>query len=167
MTNSTRHVLLTEVRRYQPITYKTDLWTISADSVNKLGSWINEWRVKDKQTSINTDYINDIAILGPVYIFGKIGCYARNTSIRNLPRKNDHLIHQTYTALNNNFKVATFPLVNALPAAMCTNDALKFLGGYGNVLFTHLRVGIWSRKLLTKEHSLTKNPHCTVCGTPQ
>lgn len=48
---------------------------------------------------------------------------------------------------------------------MCANDALKFLGGYGDLLSTNRRVGIWSSKLFTEERSLEKNPHCKVCGT--
>ncbi|ATP12716.1 hypothetical protein BHOIPH791_06800 [Bartonella henselae] len=146
---------------------KADLWIISADSPDMLRPWINEWCVKNKQAYINSGYVNDIAIFGPFYIPGQTGCYACSTSIENLPEKGDSLIHEACTAINNNFKVATFPPVNALSAAMCANDALKFLGGYGNLLSIDRRVGIWSSQLFTEERSLKKNPHCKVCGTPQ
>ncbi|WP_245262478.1 hypothetical protein [Bartonella koehlerae] len=105
--------------------------------------------------------------MGPFYIPGQTGCYACSISIGNLPEKSNPLIHEACTAINNNFKVATFPSVNALSATMCANDALKFLEGYGNLLSTDCRVEIWSRQLFTEELSLKKNPHCKICGTPQ
>ncbi|WP_375649484.1 ThiF family adenylyltransferase [Bartonella sp. MU70NMGDW] len=146
---------------------KADLWIISADSPAQLGLWINEWCVKNKQAYINSGYVNDIAVFGPFYILKKTGCYACSSSIGNLPAKSDHLIYEACVMINNNFKVATFPPVNALSAAMCANDALKFLGGYGSLLSTDRRVGIWSSQLFTEERSLKKNPHCKVCGTTQ
>ncbi|WP_273788223.1 HesA/MoeB/ThiF family protein [Bartonella grahamii] len=146
---------------------KADLWIISADSPVRLGLWINEWCVKNKQAYINSGYVNDIAVFGPFYILKKTGCYACSSSIGNLLAKSDHLIYKACIMINNNFKVATFPPVNALSAAMCANDALKFLGGYGNLLSTDRRVEIWSSQLFTEERSLQKNPHCKVCGTTQ
>ncbi|EJF94637.1 ThiF family adenylyltransferase [Bartonella taylorii] len=144
-----------------------DLWIISADTPDQLVPWINEWCVQNKQAYINSGYVNDIAVFGPFYIPGQTGCYACSSSIGNLPPKSDHLIYEACAAINNNFKVATFPPVNALSASMCANDALKFLGGYGDLLSTNRRVGIWSSKLFTEERSLKKNPHCKVCGTKQ
>ncbi|EJF75421.1 ThiF family adenylyltransferase [Bartonella alsatica] len=146
---------------------RADLWIISADTPDQLVPWINEWCVKNKQAYINSGYVNDIAVFGPFYIPGKTGCYACSSSIGNLPLKSDGLIYEACAAINNNFKVATFPPVNALSAAMCANDALKFLGDYGDLLSTDRRVGIWSSKLFIEERSLKKNPHCKVCGTKQ
>ncbi|EJF81391.1 Sulfur carrier protein ThiS adenylyltransferase [Candidatus Bartonella washoeensis] len=146
---------------------RADLWIISADEPDHLVPWINQWCVKNQQAYINSGYVNDIAILGPFYIPEKTGCYACSSSIGNLPEKSDGLIYEACASINNNFKVATFPPVNALSAAMCANDALKFLGGYGDLLSTDRRVGIWSSKLFTEERSLKKNPHCKVCGTKQ
>ncbi|GAA5098466.1 ThiF family adenylyltransferase [Bartonella acomydis] len=144
---------------------KADLWVISADTPDQLMLWVNEWCVKNQQAYINSGYVNDIAAFGPFYIPGKTGCYACGSSIGNLPPKSNSLIYEACIAINNNFKVATFPPVNALSAAMCANDALKFLGNYGDLLSTDRRVGIWSSKLFTEERSLKKNPHCKVCGT--
>ncbi|WP_455475448.1 HesA/MoeB/ThiF family protein [Bartonella sp. B17] len=146
---------------------KADLWIISADTPDQLVPWINEWCVKNKQAYTNSGYVNDIAVFGPFYIPGKTGCYACNTSIRSLPEKSDRLIYEACAIINNNFKVATFPPVNALSASMCANDALKFLGGYGNLLSTDRRVGIWSSQLFVEERSLKKNPRCKICGTQQ
>ncbi|WP_234924819.1 ThiF family adenylyltransferase [Bartonella vinsonii] len=110
---------------------RADLWIISADEPDHLVPWINEWCVKNKQAYINSGYVNDIAVFGLFYILGKTGCYACSSSIGNFPEKSDGLIYEACAAINNNFKVATFPPVNALSAAICVNDALKFLGGGG------------------------------------
>ncbi|UTO28612.1 ThiF family adenylyltransferase [Bartonella harrusi] len=146
---------------------KADLWIISADEPDHLVPWINEWCIKNKQAYINSGTVNDIAVFGPFYIPGKTGCYACSSSLGNLPEKSEGLIYEACAAINNNFKVATFPPVNALSAAMCANDALKFLGGYGKLLSIDRRIGIWSSKFFTEERCLEKNPHCKVCGTKQ
>lgn len=57
--------------------------------------------------------------------------------------------------------------MNAFSAAMCANDALKFLGNYGDLLSTDRRIGIWSSKLFTEGRSFKKIPDCKVCGTKQ
>jgi len=143
---------------------KADIWIISADEPYYLVPWLNEWCVKNGQAYINAGYVNDIAVFGPLYIPGETGCYACNSSVGDLPEMSDNKIEEACRAINNNFKVATFPPVNALSSALCANDVLKFLGGYGQPLSVNRRVGIWSDRLFTEERTLTKNEKCIVCG---
>lgn len=143
---------------------KADLWIVSADEPYQLIYWINKWCVENGQTYINSGYVNDIAVFGPFYIPNKSGCYACNASVGDLPSEEDEVINSSCKAINDNFKVATFPPVNALSASMCANDAIKFLGGYGELLSSNRRIGIWSNRLFIEERSLKRNPLCKICG---
>nr|NMN93193.1 molybdopterin/thiamine biosynthesis adenylyltransferase [Brenneria salicis ATCC 15712 = DSM 30166]RBP64054.1 molybdopterin/thiamine biosynthesis adenylyltransferase [Brenneria salicis ATCC 15712 = DSM 30166]RLM31152.1 methylcrotonoyl-CoA carboxylase [Brenneria salicis ATCC 15712 = DSM 30166] len=143
---------------------KVDLWIISADEPYYLVPWLNEWCVEHRQPYINSGYVNDIAVFGPFYIPGKTGCYACNSSVGDLPESDNPSVQEACAAINSNFKVATFPPVNALSAAMCANDALKFLGDFGEPLSLNRRVGIWSSELFSEERLLEKNPCCKICG---
>lgn len=143
---------------------EADIWVISADEPYYLVPWINEWCVKNGQAYINAGYVNDIAVFGPLFIPGKTGCYACHSSVGDLPEMKDKKIQDACRAINNNFKVATFPPVNALSAALCANDVLKFLGGYGQPLSVNRRIGIWSDRLFTEERTLEKNTQCAICG---
>ncbi|KGA43611.1 HesA/MoeB/ThiF family protein [Pectobacterium odoriferum] len=141
-----------------------DLWIVSADEPYQLMQWVNKWCVDHKQPYINSGYVNDIATFGPLYIPGKTGCYACSSSIGNLPEQENEKINAASAEINRNFKVATFPPVNALSSALCVNDVLKFLGGYGSPLSENRRVGIWSSELFIEDRMLTRNPLCRVCG---
>ncbi|ETS11818.1 hypothetical protein Q649_01274 [Bartonella quintana JK 73] len=77
----------------------------------------------------------------PFISLGKLG-YACSTSVGYLSKKAITSFTKPALLSINNFKVATFPPVNTLSASMSANDALKFLGGYGNLLFTDRRVDI-------------------------
>ncbi len=53
----------------------------------KTNLWINEWYLKNRQTSINSDYVNALAILGSFYKSRYNSRYVCNKSTSNFPKK--------------------------------------------------------------------------------
>ena len=140
------------------------LWVVSADDPSDLIHWVNRYCVKKHQPYINAGYVNDIAVCGPLYIPGETGCYECKP-LGGLPADDVDNIREFSRMINRNFKAATYPPVNAISAALCVNDTLKFLGGYEEPLAKNRKLGVWSDKFFSEERSLKKDPLCSTCGT--
>ncbi len=66
---------------------KTDLWIICAISPNQQREWISKWYIKNKQASISSNYVNDLAVLGSFYRSRQNDCYESNSPTSNSPQK--------------------------------------------------------------------------------
>ncbi len=66
---------------------KTDLWIICAISADQKREWINKWYIKNKQASISSNYVNDLAVLGSFYRSRQNDCYESNSPTSNSPQK--------------------------------------------------------------------------------
>ncbi len=58
---------------------KTDLWIICAISPDQQREWISKWYIKNKQASISSNYVNDLAVLGSFYRSRQNDCYGSNS----------------------------------------------------------------------------------------
>ncbi len=66
---------------------KTDLWIICAISPDQQREWISKWYIKNKQVSISSNYVNDLAVLGSFYRSRQNDCYESNSPTSNSPQK--------------------------------------------------------------------------------
>lgn len=142
-----------------------DIWIVSADEPAQLMTWVNRYCVATGQSYINAGYVNDIAIFGPLYVPGKTGCYECQNVIANTEiNEKNGLLCESVKSINNNYKVATFPPVNAVAAAFCAGDIIKFLGEYDTPLALNKRIGIWSNALKIEHQNMNVSPLCQICG---
>lgn len=125
---------------------KADIWVLSADEPRNIGKWVHDYCSNKKQAYIRGCYLNDIAVYGPLYIPEKSEEYIFSKKSKNLKLK------EKIRKINAAFKVATFPTVNAISAAQCAADIIKYLGNYSTPQSLDKRIGIWSDE--EKVHSI-------------
>jgi len=144
---------------------KADIWVLSADEPSEIYLWVNEACVKNEQAYICAGYFNDIAAFGPLYIPHKTGCLACSNPLIYKKNEENSSVSLDSKKINNNFKIATFPTVNAISASFCAGDILKYLGEYDEPLSLNKRIGIWTDKLNIKTIDFIKSDECKVCGS--
>lgn len=142
---------------------QSDLFIISADKPFGLMNWINEYCVKNQQAYLNIGYINDISVIGPFYIPKKTACLACHKITPEYNGEGD--ITKLCNEINKDFRPASFPGVNGVAAAYGFNEAIKFLGDFGEILSKNKRIGIHSVKPEFEFQTLTPNSRCLICST--
>lgn len=140
-----------------------DLILLSADTPQETVLWTNRHCLESNIPFVNVGYINDISVYGPFVIPGKTACFECAQVVPDDVTAEDGLFDQI-SAINANFKSASFPTVNAVAASLAVNDALKYLGNYGEITSVNKRVGIHSLTAKIEQHAMLKNSECAVCG---
>ena len=143
---------------------KPDLFVLSADSPSDIIDWFNVFCVKHKVSYINVGYINDISVIGPFYIPEVSACFRCSQVAPEITNTGDE-ISELLKNINSGYRAATYPAVNGVSASMASNDILKYLGGFGEILSLNKRIGVYSSEIKIETQDMIINPLCNVCGT--
>lgn len=141
-----------------------DLIVVSADSPG-IVNIVNRFCVENKKSFINVGYMNDIAVWGPFFIPGQTGCYACG-SLRTGILSKEKKISTNKTRideLNQDFKSATFPPINATASALATSDIIRFLAGSRSIASVNKRVGFHDLTLKLETQDFSVNKECPIC----
>lgn len=141
-----------------------DIWVLSADEPDNIHLWVNKYCVDNNQAYICSGYFNDIAAFGPLYIPNKTSCLECCNPLIHIEDQSNEKTAMFSENINNNFKVATFPVANAISAAFCAGDILKYLGEYQEPLSLNRKVGIWTDELKIQTLEYPKSKTCHICG---
>ncbi|UYA62168.1 Molybdopterin biosynthesis protein MoeB [Pectobacterium sp. F1-1] len=141
---------------------KSDLIILSADSED-IVTVVNKYCIKNKVPYINVCYMNDIAVWGPFVIPGKTGCHACGCERLSLSAKSSGDNSAILKCINNRFKSATFPPVNATASALATADIIRYLAGSEAISTINRRIGLHDYTLKVEEQDFSINKNCKVC----
>ncbi|CDO49432.1 hypothetical protein BM1374166_01779 [Bartonella tribocorum] len=147
---------------------KTNLWIISALSPDQQREWISEWCVKNKQTSINSDYVNDLSILSSFYRSRQNDCYGSNSPSNHFPQKMTISFMRLMLLL-----ITTLKLLHSLSLLIRCEVPYrpKCLLNFGVVIKNNFsrffERGYETATFSQKNVLFSANSHCTVYGTTQ
>ncbi|MBF1995259.1 ThiF family adenylyltransferase [Serratia symbiotica] len=143
---------------------ESDIIIVSADS-SGIVNLVNIFCVENKKTFINVGYMNDIAIWGPFVIPGETGCYACGSLRIGLIGKDKNLNsnEDRLRKLNQDFKSATFPPINATASALATSDIIRYLAGSKSISSLNKRIGFHDLTLKLETQDFSINEECIVC----
>ncbi len=146
---------------------KTDLWIISALSPDQQREWISEWCVKNKQTSINSDCVNDLTILDLFYRSRQNGCYGSNKPTSHFSQKMMisfmRLMLIFITTLKSHHSLSLIRFESPYGPRCLLNFGVVIKNNFP-------RISEWGYETATfsqKNVLFSANSHCTVYGTTQ
>lgn len=142
---------------------RSDLWVVSADTPSELIYWINSCCVKNGQAYINIGYLNDIAVIGPLYIPRKTSCFACASLTPSFSAKSA-VLQRAIENINKNYKAPSHASTNGVAACYAFSDIARYLGDFGNILSINRRIGIHTGSLKIEEQVIIPNKVCSVCG---
>ena len=140
-----------------------DLYIVSADKPSELIYWIDSSCVKKYQAYINIGYINNIAVVGPMYIPGKTYCFSCANFTPNFATKSQ-ILQKAIADINKNFKAPSHASTNGIASSYGFSDIVKYLGGFGDVLSVNKRIGIHTQSIKIEAQGIKLNKTCMTCG---
>ncbi|WP_179280577.1 HesA/MoeB/ThiF family protein [Bordetella genomosp. 1] len=143
---------------------RADVIALSADTPESIAIWVNDYAIRGKFPYLVIGYVGDIAVFGPFYIPNRTGCYCCNANLTQDLSLTDTLSKAYCGSINQNSKPPSFVAVNAIAAAMATNDILRYLGGYAEPLSANKRIGIHTRSLQIEVQDCNKSGSCQACA---
>lgn len=144
---------------------KIDMIIFCADS-RELVKIINEYSVKNKIAMLNVGYINDISVIGPIYIPEKTPCLVCNdiNCFENKIEIKDDLKQKIYE-INSLYKSPSSFSNNSLAAAMASIEIISCLTKqYDKLNSLNKRIGISNLDFKCFEINVLRNKDCLVCG---
>ncbi len=142
-----------------------DLILACADEKNAL-KLINSFAVNNKIPMLNIGYLNDISVIGPVYIPNETACAECNNAIGlgEMEEINKEL-EERINFINKDYVSPSSMTNNLLAAAMASNEIINILGKKYNKLNSYnKRIGIYNIDLKLMEIEVNKNERCRLCS---
>ncbi|MFI6576368.1 HesA/MoeB/ThiF family protein [Nocardiopsis sp. NPDC050513] len=141
---------------------EADLVLVSADSPG-LTDLVNAHCVTSGRVWLNTCYVNDIAVWGPLVIPGVTGCWDCRTLTARPPTDEPEL-RELITRVNGRYQAPSNGPVDMLASSLAALDVLRHLGGFGEPASLNRRMGVWTHELALDEQPVERSPDCTACA---
>lgn len=140
-----------------------NLIVLSADSYDCLPI-VTKYCSENRVPFLNVGYIQDIAVWGPLMIPGKTGClFCQNVIANDFP--SNQALQSMLQRINQRYQAPSIGSINMLASALSILDILKFLGGFGDEIYSNnKRIGLWTHSMDFEEQNCRRNDSCPFCS---